>query len=158
MIFKIDPVSIQGVKDLVKKLEDATVQSAEDTATDVTKNMTNNLRTGYVSPVIGDGSVWTPISDQREYELIRANLMPHEGLVAETRKLIGSLSMKNVGNNTFKISVASEYAAVHEFGGGRTQIPPRPYFYPAINHLKAEKTHEKIIKKNVEEAIKGAQK
>jgi len=63
MIFKIDPVSIQGVKDLVKKLEDATVQSAEDTATDVKNNIEKNLRTGYKTPIIGEGLSLIHISE-----------------------------------------------------------------------------------------------
>lgn len=157
-MIKIDPISLSGVKELSKALKKATIKSGKDTATYVTNLIERNLRSGYKDIVPGYGGSWVPISPQREHVLKMANLLPHEGLVAETQQLVGSLNMKEVADNGFKISVTSKYAFTHEFGGGKSNVPARPYFYPAINYLKAEKIHEQIIKDNITEAIRVSQR
>ena len=157
-MIKIDPVCLKGLKDLPIKLSKATIESGKETAILLNKKVDHNLRTGYNEVVKGLGSKWDPISDMRYHILETANLLPHEGLVAETEKLVSSVKLTKVANDGFKVSVGSAYAETHEFGGGRAKVPPRPYFYPAINHLKAEKSHEKIIKNNIAEVIKESQK
>jgi len=157
-MIKIDPVCLKGLKDLPIKLSKATIKSGKETAILLNEKVDHNLRIGYKEVVEGLGSSWDPISDMR-YQILRdANLLPHEGLVAETEQLVGSVKLTEVANDGFKVSVTSEYAETHEYGGGRGKVPARPYFYPAINHLKAEKSHEKIIKDNIAEVIKESQK
>jgi hypothetical protein len=78
---------------------------------------------------------------------MRANLLPHAGLVAETQQLVNSLRMEEDGDK-FRVHVGRgiDYAFAQEFGGGRGQVPPRPYFNPAINYFKAQEIPKSIIR------------
>ena len=147
-MIKIDPISLKGVEKFTKSLHEATVEAAKETAKQLRDQIEKNLRTGYDEPVEGYGGTWPELSPERYYTLMRANLLPHSGLVAETENLVNSLKMEEAGNNKFRVSVGEgvEYAFSQEFGGGRGQVPPRPYFNPAILHFKAQEIPKSIIK------------
>lgn len=159
-MIKIDPISLKGVEELTKSLQKAVVKAAKDTAEQLRAQVESNLRTGYDDIVPGYGGTWPELSPERYYTLMMANLLPHPGLVAETQQLVDSLKMQEVGDNGFQVSVGGdiEYAFSHEFGGGRGNVPPRPFFYPAISHFKAEETPKKIIKDTIVAAVKEVQR
>ena len=156
-VIKIDPVSIEGYEKFVDTIKKAvSVKAAKETANQLKNRVEQNIRTGYYDHIPTYGT-WAPLSPERWQVLNRANLLPHHGLVAETQNLIGSLKMESIGDNKFRVSVGDgiDYAFAQEFGGGRGNIPARPFFNPAINHFKAEEIPKKIIRETLSE-VKGA--
>lgn len=156
-LFKIDPISIKKFdefKEVLKK--SVSIDAAKESATQLKDVIENNIRTGYDDPVSGLGYTWPPLSLEREWTLQQKGLIPHEGLVAETQDLVNSLRLDEDGD-TFRVNVGRgiDYAFTHEYGGGRGQVPPRPYFYPGILHFKTEETHKKVVLETLKK-IKGA--
>lgn len=157
-MIKIDPISLKGMKDLTDALHNAVLDAAKESAEHLLELVDTNVRTGYDDPVKGYGNTWQPLSDERYFTLQNANLLPHPGLVAETEMLVASLELREMEPNAFKVSIGEglKYAFTHEFGGGRGQVPARPFFYPAINYLKSQETPKKIITDCVKQAVAEA--
>lgn len=153
-MIRIDPLSLQGLDDLTKALEKAVVIAAKNSAQEFYNIVESNIRTGYVQPVKGTGIEWDPVSDSRMEELIEAGLVPHRGLVAETEKLIDSLELTEISNNGFNVSVSEWYALEHEYGNPFTNLPARPFFWPAVLHFKSEEIPKRMLDIEITRIVK----
>jgi len=153
-MIKIDPISLQGLEELKKKLEVATKEATKQSAQELASIVESNIRTGYVDDVIGLGKKWVEISPAREEQLKRADLLPHEGLVAETRRLVESLQVLETLDDGFVVTVTQWYAAMMEFGYDPFNIPARPFFNPAALHFKTEELYRPIINQVIKDAMR----
>lgn len=155
-MIKIDPISLKGFDEFVKALKKATIESGKKSANKLKDIIEHNIRTGYEDPVDGLGYTWPELSPERAWTLQRKGLVPHPGLVAETEGLVNSLQMKEDGD-TFRVNIGQgiEYAFTHEYGGGRGQVPARPFFNPGILHFKTEGIPKKVAIETLK-SVKGA--
>lgn len=153
-MIKIDPVSLSGLEELKKKLKVATTEAAKQSAEELAGIVEFNIRKGYVDDVIGLGKKWPELSPERYEQLERADLIPHEGLVAETRQLLDSLQVLETLDDGFVVTVTQWYAIWMEFGYDPFNIPARPFFNPAALHFKTEELYKPIINQVIQDAMK----
>lgn len=153
-MIKIDPTSLQGLEELKKRLEVATKEAAKQSAEELAGIVEFNIRKGYVDDVIGLGEKWPEISPERFEQLEKADLIPHEGLVAETRRLLESLQILETLDDGFVVTVTQWYAIWMEFGYDPFNIPARPFFNPATLHFKTEELYRPIISQVIKDAMR----
>lgn len=153
-MIKIDPTSLQGLEELKKTLKVATKEAAKQSAEELAGIVEFNIRKGYVDDVIGLGKKWPEISPERYEQLEKVDLLPHEGLVAETRQLLNSLQILETLDDGFVVTVTQWYAAMMEFGYDPFNIPARPFFNPAALHFKTKELYIPIIDQVIKDAVK----
>lgn len=153
-MIKIDPVSLKGLEELKKRLRTATKEAARQSAEELAGIVEFNIRKGYVDDVIGLGEKWPELSPERYEQLEKADLIPHEGLVAETRRLLESLQILETLDDGFVVTVTQWYAAMMEFGYDPFNIPARPFFNPAALHFKTEELYRPIINQVIKDAVR----
>lgn len=153
-MIKIDPTSLSGLEELKKKLKVATTEAAKQSAEELAGIVEFNIRKGYVEDVVGHGEKWPELSPERVEQLEKADLLPHEGLVAETRQLLASLQILETLNDGFVVTVTQWYATWMEFGYDPFNIPARPFFNPAALHFKTQELYKPIINQVIQDAVK----
>lgn len=153
-MIKIDPTSLSGLEELKKKLKVATTEAAKQSAEELAGIVEFNIRKGYVEEVVGHGEKWPELSPERVEQLEKADLIPHEGLVAETRQLLDSLQILETLDDGFVVTVTQWYAIWMEFGYDPFNIPARPFFNPAALHFKTQELYKPIINQVIQDAMK----
>lgn len=137
ILFRIDPFSVSGLKEMQSDIEKTMQSIAHESAERLKNKIERNIREGYVGVPFG-GGVWPWISESREKALARAGLLAgHTGLVAETEELINSLKVIETVDGGSRVSVDCEYAAAHEYGNPAENLPRRSFFWPAVSHFRA---------------------
>jgi hypothetical protein len=162
-MIKIDPTSLKGLEELQETLHGAMDTISKKATVELSNLIEENIRTGYDKAPFGSSDVWDWISPEREEQLDKAQLMPHEGLVAETEQLVNSLQvMESFTGEGYIVTVTQWYAVEHEYGSivmnakGETvkTLPARPFFWPAVLYFKTEDIPKKVVNEVLKEIIK----
>ena len=124
----------------------------EEVAREIEKELTaevdDNIRYGFQKKKLG----WKPLSkDYQHYK--KKEGRNTKGLIYHGALLKATDSRVNIEGKTLGIKVFNNmnYAAVHEFGSKKKNIPKRPFIKPALE--KTQKELPKIIEKVVKRMI-----
>ena len=124
----------------------------EEVAREIEKELTaevdDNIRHGFQKKKLG----WKPLSkDYQHYK--KKEGRNTKGLIYHGALLKATDSKVNIEGKTLGIKVFNNmnYAAVHEFGSKKKNIPARPFIKPALE--KTQKELPKIIEKVVKRMI-----
>ena len=121
---------------------------AREIEKELTAEVDDNIRYGFQKKKLG----WKPLSkDYQHYK--KKEGRNTKGLIYHGALLKATDSRVNIEGKTLRIKVFNNmnYAAVHEFGSKKKNIPKRPFIKPALE--KTQKELPKIIEKVVKRMI-----